>query len=184
MKKILAFSGSNSANSINQQLVHLVADKFNQHQVMVVDIRDYPLPVFGVDLEAESGSPKNADQFRNLMNQYDGYIIACPEHNGSMPTAFKNLIDWLSRIKETEDSSIFNKKPLLLFSASPGPRGGMTNLQNLANIMPYWGAEIVGHYSIGSFYQEFTDGRLSAEKELEISALVKTFEAKLSQDDQ
>lgn len=180
MKKILAFSGSNSSTSVNQQLINLVADKVSTHQVEVVDIRDFPLPMFGQDLEKESGSPENANKFRALMNSADGYIISSPEHNGSMPAVFKNLIDWVSRIKESDDSSVFNKKPVLLFSTSPGPRGGMSNLQNLTNIMPYWGADIVDSYSLGSFYKQISDGKLVAEKDAEVSALVEKLEQKLS----
>ena len=47
MGKIIAFSGSNSAQSINQKMVIAVGDLIEGHEVQVLDIRDYPAPLYG-----------------------------------------------------------------------------------------------------------------------------------------
>ena len=79
-------------------------------------------------------------------------MIASPEHNGMMPAFFKNMMDWLSRA----GGKIFQEKPVLLMSTSPGPRGGQTNLQNMKNVFPYWGATAVfADFSVGSFFQAY-----------------------------
>ncbi|MEH6576502.1 MAG: NAD(P)H-dependent oxidoreductase [Amphritea sp.] len=179
MKKILAFSGSNSSKSINQTLVKLVADKIENHQVEVIDIRDYPMPIYSSDIEENEGYPENARIIRNLLADHDAFVIASPEHNGSMPVAFKNLIDWVSRLGDMENPMFGDKKPLLLLSTSPGPTGGATNLANLANLMPWWGADVRGTYNLGSFYDNFVDGKLSPEKDQELTNLVTQFTAQL-----
>ena len=55
MKKLLAFSGSNSSKSINQQLVKHVTSFVKNNKVTVIDLRDYPLPLFSIDIEENEG---------------------------------------------------------------------------------------------------------------------------------
>ena len=54
--KIIAFSGSNSSSSINQQFVHAIVTKIDFSEVEVIDLRDYPAPIYGIDLEQEKAS--------------------------------------------------------------------------------------------------------------------------------
>ena len=69
-----------------------------------------------------------------------------------MPAFFKNMMDWLSR----GGGKIFQEKPVLLMSTSPGPRGGQTNLANMKNLFPHWGATAVfADFYVGSFYQAY-----------------------------
>ena len=97
MKKILAFSGSNSSKSINQQLVHYAASL--QEGIDVIDLRDYDAPIYGQDLEEAEGIPANIQKLYDLFIQYESVIIASPEHNGLPPAFLKNTLDWLSRTK-------------------------------------------------------------------------------------
>ena len=44
----------------------------------------------------------------------------------------------------------------MLMSTSPGPRGGATNLANMAQVLPHWGASMAfADFSLGSFHQNF-----------------------------
>ncbi len=147
---------SNSSKSINRTLLDVVSEKIPHHQLTRVEVGDYAMPIFSSDIEEQQGFPETVKQVKALFDQHDAFIIASPEHNGSMPAVFKNFIDWLSRINETP---MFAKKPVLLLSTSPGTRGGATNLQNLTHIMPYWGADVRDSFSVGSFYQNYTDGK-------------------------
>ncbi|MEO1879975.1 MAG: NAD(P)H-dependent oxidoreductase, partial [Methylococcales bacterium] len=66
MTKILAFAGSSRQNSINQKLVHLAAlgaEKEGAH-VTIINLADYPMPLFNHDLEAEQGMPAKAHEFK------------------------------------------------------------------------------------------------------------------------
>lgn len=85
MKKILAFSGSNSSSSINQRLVHAAAKLVKE--IDVIDLRDYDAPIYSEDIEKTTGLPQNITQLYDLIQEYDSIILASPEHNG-LPTAF------------------------------------------------------------------------------------------------
>ncbi|NRA13558.1 MAG: NAD(P)H-dependent oxidoreductase [Crocinitomicaceae bacterium] len=116
MGKILAFSGSNSKNSINQKLVQATAELVESNEVEVIDLRDYDAPLYGIDLETEKGIPESMKKLSAKMGSVDGYIISTPEHNGSMSALLKNTIDWLSRIEQ----KAFQNKPTVFLSTSPG----------------------------------------------------------------
>lgn len=170
--KIMTILASNSRKSINRTLLSVVSDKINTQPLTHLEVGDYSMPIYSSDIEEEQGFPDTVKQVKALFDKHDAFIIACPEHNGTMPAVFKNFIDWLSRIN---DDSIFAKKPVLLLSTSPGPRGGATNLQNLVNIMPYWGADIRDSLSLGSFYNNFAYGRFSTEHDKTLTAVVHKF---------
>ncbi|HIO27796.1 MAG TPA: NADPH-dependent FMN reductase, partial [Flavobacteriaceae bacterium] len=51
MKKILAFAGSNSKNSINKKLLNYVVGRIENYEVKVLELNDYEFPMFGVDHE-------------------------------------------------------------------------------------------------------------------------------------
>ncbi len=174
MKKILAFSGSNSSTSINQQLINYTAKLVSNGTVEVEDIRNYPLPIFSLDLEKE-GFPSNLEAFKNKIQAADAFIISSPEHNGSTPAVFKNLIDWLSRIEK----KVFADKPVLLMSTSPGGRGGSSNLQLLEKQLPYQGANIVSSFSLGGFHDKMKDGVLDEEEQQKLLQAIQLFEEKL-----
>ena len=50
MKKIIAFGGSNSKNSINKELAAYTANQINNVEVEVLDLNDFELPLYGIDL--------------------------------------------------------------------------------------------------------------------------------------
>lgn len=49
--KILAFAGSTSSTSINRELVKFVLKSFQDDEINLIDLNDYSMPVFSVDLE-------------------------------------------------------------------------------------------------------------------------------------
>ena len=97
--KILAFAGSLRKKSFNQRLVRIAAEGANKAgaDVTVIDLAEYPLPVFDEDFEAEQGMPESAIKLKSMLKQHDGFLIACPEYNSSITAALKNAIDWASR---------------------------------------------------------------------------------------
>jgi len=163
MKKILAFAGSNSSQSINQQLIVSTSNLIDFAHVDVINLRDYSVHMFGVDVEAEEGLPSKMIELRDLISTYDGYIISTPEHNSMPPAFFLNIIDWLSRI----DRSIFGNKPTLVMSTSPGPRAGISALKILENTLPRFGADVVGAYAFPSFNDNLKDSVIHNVEELE-----------------
>ncbi|KLV04615.1 NADPH-dependent FMN reductase [Photobacterium aquae] len=179
MKKIIAFTGSNNSQSIHHILIQTLAAKANQTQVSTIDLNDFDLPMYGIDVETQ-GIPEDARRLRATLNEFDALIIASPEHNGSMPAFLKNAIDWLSRVAP-QGGSFFGdeKKPVLLVSTSPGANGGATNLKTMAELMPWWGGDVKGTFSLGSFYDKFQNGQFDATTNAELESLMADFERTL-----
>ncbi|MFA7402139.1 MAG: FMN-dependent NADPH-azoreductase [Bacteroidetes bacterium ADurb.Bin234] len=149
--KIIAFGASYSKHSINKQFATYASEHFAYAEVEVIDLNNYPLPLFTVDLEAEIGHPEIIDRFLAKIAEADLLIISMSEHNGSYTAAFKNLLDWTSRKK----IKLFQGKKVLLISTSPGARGGAGSIAAAKSRFPIHGADIIAEFSLPSFEQNF-----------------------------
>lgn len=149
--KIIAFAGSNSKTSINKKLATYAASLFENAEVEILDLNDYALPLFSVDLEKESGQQSGAQLFLDKLARADILVISLAENNGNYSSAFKNLFDWSSRIIK----NIFQEKNTLLMATSPGQRGGKSVLEIAQHNLPRYGANIKAVFSLPSFYQNF-----------------------------
>ncbi len=154
MKKILAFAGSNSKESINNKLIGYATQLNSEMDITHVDISALQAPIYNIDIEQASGIPESIQKFYTQLQTYDAYIIAFPEHNGMMPAFIKNIIDWMSRI----NNQFLGKKPVLLLSTSPGPKGGANSLQFIAQLVQWWGANTVETLSLGNFFDQYDQG--------------------------
>ncbi|GAA4898494.1 NAD(P)H-dependent oxidoreductase [Flaviramulus aquimarinus] len=159
MKKILAFAGSNSKTSINKQLAIYAASLVENTEVNILDLNDFDLPVYGIDLENEKGIPDNAYAFLEQIKAADGIVLSLAEHNGAYASVFKNIFDWMSRI----DGKLWSDKPMLLMATSPGGRGGASVLEVAKARFPYMGGHIVATFSLPSFQDHFSNGKLTDE---------------------
>lgn len=137
--KILAFAGSTRTGSFNKQLVKIVADDARAAgaTVTLIDLRDFPLPLFDEDLETSSGLPENAKKLKKLFLEHDGLLISSPEYNSSITGVLKNVIDWVSRGETDDEPALicFKGKIAALVSASPGRLGGLRGLVHLRSIL-------------------------------------------------
>lgn len=156
MKNIIAFAGSNSKTSINKQLAEYAAGLVDNADVTVLDLNDFSLPLYGMDHEIEHGIPQDAQRFLDYIKSSDGIVLSLAEHNGTYATVFKNLFDWMSRI----DGKLWSNKPMLLMATSPGARGGETGLEIAYNRFSFMGGNIVGRFSLPSFGDNFSDGKI------------------------
>ena len=178
MKKIIAFSGSNSSKSINQQFVKYVSRLITDVSVEVIDLRDYDAPIYSSDLEQE-GIPLPIKELALKLEEGDAYIVSTPEHNGSLPAFFKNILDWSSR----NNPKFFGGHPVMLLSASPGGYGGANALADLEKKMKYFGGEVIAKYSLASFNNNFdsSQGVVSdTETDHKINEAVESFMTSLS----
>lgn len=172
--KIISFAGSNSINSINKKLATYVAHLFENAEVEVLDLNDYEMPLFGVDIEKEIGKHALAKAFLDKIYEADILIVSLAENNGNYSVAFKNIFDWCSRI----NGKIFQEKPMLLMATSPGARGGAAVLEIAKNAFPRFGAIITATYSLPSFNDNFDveKGEISnAEMDLQLKEIIKNF---------
>ena len=150
-KKIIAFGASSSKSSINKQLATYTANQFQNVSVEILDLNDYEMPVFSVDKQAENGIHPLAHDFYAKIGSADFIVISFAEHNGNYSTAFKNILDWTSRI----NAKTFQEKPMLLLATSPGARGGSSVLDIATKRFPFQGGIVKGSFSLPSFYENF-----------------------------
>jgi len=148
--KILAFAGSTSSTSINRELVKFVLKDFQEEEINLIDLNDFTMPVFSVDLE-KKGFPDEAYQFLKAIEECDVIICSLAEHNRSYSSAFKNVFDWSSRI----NVKVFQNKPMLLMSTSPGGYGGGNVMNTAKTFFPQFAAEIKDTFSLPKFYENF-----------------------------
>lgn len=78
-------------------------------------------------------------------------ICSLAEHNRSYSAAFKNVFDWASRI----NVKVFQDKPMLLMSTSPGGYGGGNVMNTAKTFFPNFGADIKETFSLSKFYENF-----------------------------
>ena len=160
MKTIIAFAGSNSSTSINKQLATYASQLVEGVSVLVLDLNDFEMPIYSSDREQEFGLPQQAVDFVDHLKRANGIIVSLAEHNGAYSAAFKNIFDWSSRV----EPKTFLSKPMLLMATSPGARGGASVLEMASDRFPRHDANIVGKYSLPSFYDNFIDGKIVNEK--------------------
>lgn len=135
---ILAFAGSARRDSFNKKLIRIAVRGAEAAgaKVTLIDLADFPLPLFDQDVEASSGVPENAQKLLGLFKAHDGLMISAPEYNSSITPLLKNTIDWVSR-KHGADPALtaFQGKSAVLMSASPGALGGLRGLVHLRAIL-------------------------------------------------
>ncbi|MFA7446737.1 MAG: NAD(P)H-dependent oxidoreductase [Flavobacteriaceae bacterium] len=149
--KIVAFAGSNSRNSINKKLVTYASSLFEKAQIEILDLNDFELPLFGVDLEKQIGKPELAVKFLEKIATADLVLLSLAEHNGNYSVAFKNIFDWASR----GGVKVFQEKSLLLMATSNGARGGKSVLEIAEKRFPFDGAAIKATFSLPKFSENF-----------------------------
>ncbi len=157
--RILAFAGSARQDSFNKKLVKIAAEgaKAAGAEVTYLDFRELPLPLFDEDLEAATGLPGNVRHLKALMKAHQGFLIACPEYNGSITPLLKNAIDWASRPEPGEPSLVcFKEKVAALMSTSPGGLGGLRGLVHIRAILGNIGVLVLpDQQAIGNAHQAF-----------------------------
>ena len=149
--KIVAFAASSSTKSINKQLATYAASLLEGAQVEILDLNDYDLPLFSEDKEKEIGHPELAKELLSKIGDSDGVIISFAEHNGSYAVAYKNIFDWCLRV----NPKVFQGKPLVFLSTSPGPGGARSVLAAAVNSAQYFDGDVKANLSVPSFYDNF-----------------------------
>jgi NAD(P)H-dependent FMN reductase len=135
--RLLFFAGSTREGSFNRKLAalaHHIASA-NGVEAVLVDLKDYPMPIYNGDLEAKEGVPERARAFKALLAEYQGVFIASPEYNSSVTPLLKNTLDWVSRVKDDSGLDVFRSRVFAVSGASPGYYGAMRSLLHLRQIL-------------------------------------------------
>ncbi|QLH35409.1 MAG: NAD(P)H-dependent oxidoreductase [Parachlamydiaceae bacterium] len=135
---VLAFAGSLRKDSCNKKLINQAASIARElgAQVIQIDLKDFPIPLYDGDLEEAEGMPENAKYIRQLMINSQVIFIASPDYNHSVSAVLKNVLDWTSRSENAERSrEAFQGKKFAIMSASPSKSGGAKGLSHLRDIL-------------------------------------------------
>jgi chromate reductase, NAD(P)H dehydrogenase (quinone) len=149
--RILVFAGSARRESLNKKLARIAAADATVPgvEVTLIDLDDFPMPIYHGDLERAQGMPENGLKLRDIFIAHNALIIASPENNRSMSSLLKNTIDWLSRsIGDGKGSASglapYRGKVAALLAASPGPYGGARGLPHLRESLGGLGVLVIG----------------------------------------
>jgi NAD(P)H-dependent FMN reductase len=97
------------------------------------------------DLEKEHGVPENAVKLGRQIATHDGFLIASPEYNSSIPPLLKNALDWVSRVRRDGDRPFkpYAGKVAALCSSSDGNFAGLRGLYHLRSVLMNCQVEVI-----------------------------------------
>jgi NAD(P)H-dependent FMN reductase len=168
--KILAFSGSARSASLNKILASAATEAARAAgaEVTLIDLRDYPMPVYDGDLEAHEGVPPKARELKALFIAHNGLLIASPENNASVSSLLKNTLDWVSRPDQGQNGLVpYQNKVAGLVAASPGALGGLRGLVHLRAILQTLNVQVISEqFALGRAHEAFDEsGKLKDVKQ-------------------
>ena len=153
--KIAILVGSLRRDSINRHVARSIC-RFASDRLdcTLVEIGD--LPLYNQDHEAEP--PDSVTRFRQQIAAADGVLFCTPEYNRGIPGVLKNAIDVGSR---PYGSSVWDKKPAAVITASPGAIGGFGSNHQLRQCCVFLNMPVMqqpeaylGHVTDASFDAE------------------------------
>jgi NAD(P)H-dependent FMN reductase len=137
MSKLQIIIGSTRPTRAADKVAPWVIERAKSHpafDVEVLDLRDWPLPIFAEHLGSigDFNDPTYSDPAVKRWNQKikaaDAYLVITPEYNHSVPGVLKNAIDNIFV------SFAFRNKPLVTVGYSGGIAGGVRAIEHLAQI--------------------------------------------------
>src|SRR5580704_3091003 len=137
MSKLQIIIGSTRPTRAADKVAPWVIQRATAHaafEVEVLDLRDWPLPMFAEhfgtvgDFNDPTYSFPIVRQWNQKIKESDAYLVVTPEYNHSVPGVLKNAIDsvWVS--------FAFRNKPLVAVGYSGGIAGGVRAIEHLAQI--------------------------------------------------
>ena len=137
--RLLFFAGSTRQGSYNRKLAQSACEAARKHGhgADLLELADYPMPIYDADLEEREGPPETARTLRETIRAYQGVFIASPEYNASVTPLLKNTLDWMSRVKDGDEPplQLFKTRVFAIGAASPGGFGGTRSLITLRQIL-------------------------------------------------
>jgi NAD(P)H-dependent FMN reductase len=105
------------------------AEQLDDVEVGVVDLKDYPLPLFNEAVSPRYNSDRKiepaAQKWLDKIGEFDAYVFVTPEYNHSIPGVLKNAFDFLTWE--------LNRKPAAI--VSHGTVGGARAAMHLKEIL-------------------------------------------------
>lgn len=125
--KFVGIVGTNAEFSYNRMLLEFMKSYFAEAaEIEVLEIKDMPL--FDESNDQTDSEPVRFMQQK--VEEADGVIIATPEHNHSIPSALKSVLEWLSYKVHP-----FDGKPVMIIGASYDVQGSSRAQLHLRQIL-------------------------------------------------
>jgi chromate reductase len=168
--RIIVVAGSARAESLNKKLARVAFEAVQAAgaEATLVDLADYPMPLYDGDLEARDGLPGNARKLKDLFLAHQGLLILSPENNASVSALLKNTLDWISRQDGSESGlAPYRGKIAAIAAASPGALGGLRGLTHLRSILQALNVLVLSEqFALGRAHEAFNgDGSLKDAKQ-------------------
>jgi len=146
-RKIAVVVGSIRKESINRKLAKALiklAPKDLECELVRID----DLPVFNQDHDQDP--PQQVARVKAQIVAADAILFVTPEHNRSLPTALKNVLDWVSR---PYGKNLWAGKPAGVAGASVGAVGTAVAQAHLRAVLGYLDVPTLGQPEV---YVQFT----------------------------
>ena len=141
--------GSIRKESINlklaKALVKLAPNDFDCDFIRIDD-----LPVYNQDLD--QSPPEAVSRTKSQIAAAKALLFVTPEHNRSLPTALKNVLDWVSR---PYGKNLWAGKPAGIAGASIGAIGTAVAQAHLRSVLGYLDVPTLGQPEV---YIQFSQG--------------------------
>jgi len=146
-RKIAVVVGSIRKESINRKLAKALiklAPKDLECELVRID----DLPVFNQDHDQDP--PQQVARVKAQIVAANAILFVTPEHNRSLPTALKNVLDWVSR---PYGKNLWAGKPAGVAGASVGAVGTAVAQAHLRAVLGYLDVPTLGQPEV---YVQFT----------------------------
>lgn len=171
MRNLIAFGASSNTQSIHKNLANFAANQIKDAEVTLLDLNDFKMPTYSVELEEESGIPSEAHKFRESIKNSDGIVIAFAEHNKTYSSIFQNILDWVSKV----DQNIWANKPMFLLATSLNHIVGKSVLEKASTNFKLSNSNTIISFFLPSYYQKFSED----DQKITETDLAKKFKAQL-----
>jgi NAD(P)H-dependent FMN reductase len=153
-RNVAVVIGSIRKDSINRKLAKALvklAPKDLQCELVRID----DLPVFNQD--HDQNPPEPVVRVKAQIAAANAFLFVTPEHNRSLPTALKNVLDWVSR---PYGKNLWAGKPAGIVGASVGTVGTAVAQAHLRSVLGYLDVPTLGQPEV---YIHFTQGLIDDE---------------------
>ena len=147
--RIVVMAGSRRREGLSRRVAQVCARAVRAAgaEVELIDLDDYPAPLYDGDLEAASGLPEAIVRLQRVLHASDGVLVVNPEYNGSLTPLLKNTLDWCSRPNpadlERSGGKVYAGRAAAVVGSSPGALGGMRVLFHVRDVLGYLGMQVI-----------------------------------------
>lgn len=160
--KVLGICGSMKPNSSTAFLLHMCLDEVKKAgaEPVFYDLAERPLPFCDARHDG-STYPPEVHEFRRLVTEAEGIVIATPDYHNSFTGSLKNAIDFCGHEE-------FEGKMVGIIGVAGGALGAANAISHLRAVMRAVGAWVVPHQvSVANSNRMFSGPNKLADESLE-----------------